>query len=148
MKVIIEFHPRDLSDEDRAVLRRIIGDDFVAVGGGRSTTFPVPQGLPLEGVEVCADDDEPIRAGGTSSEDEEPGPEPLHRSDVRLMVGDRIKIEDHFGKVTLDIGDGDVLIKMDDATDHRCRYLNGRFCATRPCALDVSEVNGRPIVED
>lgn len=224
MKVTIEFHPRDLSDEDRAVLHRIIGE--------------TPSRGPIRVVGL--DDVDPERAGGTSSEDEEPqlvepdtytaesefkvgdrvklielgawpkspkvfvgatgtvrkiqqdtfgprdallislemddpdptamhsaavaglagrgwfvGPEhiekivdPIRRSDVRLMVGDRVRTEDRAGEVIFDDGHGNVSINFDGEIDWCCRYLDGRFGEHTPHLLDVIEVNGRKIVED
>jgi hypothetical protein len=56
MKITIELYPEMLTADDRRLLRMLAGEEAAAAGGVVETAFELP-------------DDEPIRAGGTSSDD-------------------------------------------------------------------------------
>lgn len=102
--------------------------------------------------------DEPIRAGGTSSEEVDPNvfqPKdiaaslPLLRSQVVLKVGDSVGLRDGDSYTVTHASRNSTYPVI--LTSGICYRLNG-LCYTdseiNPDAYDITTLNGRPIVED
>jgi hypothetical protein len=156
MKITIELYPEMLTADDRRLLRLLAGEEAVATGGVE-TTFDFPA-------------DEPIRAGGTSSDDADervvrdwtpapPLPErpravgrllvEIPRDEVTLKVGDKVKTRSGEGMtvsrwLAQPPTDGETII-MDNG---RSYYANGTYFLSISSGEDVVEVNGARIVDE